>query len=145
MRKKTRIKYRDTYNNLIRYTDVDIPYSDELMKAYFTFQSQGKSKMTESEYESISHLIDAQKWKEFHIEQLVRECAEYWCNGWGFYIPISCEIQREFDNRHKTNDVVMLRALIKLARSMKEDMVDFIVSYTGLTNGEKNSILRRMS
>ena len=131
--------------HIARFVDVgcfhDFKLNNQVAKTFIRFQGEGRKVLTEAELESIKPLIYAQQNKETTIKGCVEDVYCFWGQGAGWYLPLIMDIQAEFSTRHAHKDYIFIRALIKIARSMKKDIVGFLHSYSGFSVEQKEKIL----
>lgn len=113
----------------------------KIAKNFIRFQGEGRSVLSEEELESIKPLMYAQQNKETTIKGCIEDVYYFWGCGAGWYLPLIIDIQEEISTRHVHKDYIFIRALIKIARSMKKDMVGFLHSYPGFSEEQKEKIL----
>jgi hypothetical protein len=142
-------KHRANAQHHARFVDKywwpDFTLTDEIVERFIRFESYGPKSLNSQELESIipltgsATMVGAKGLKELTIKMLYEECAEYWSKGWGFYHPIAATIKWEL--KEKAKDKIYIRALIKIARAMKEDFIAALSSFTGLSHREKSKYL----
>jgi hypothetical protein len=109
----------------------------ERKSLFLKFQSLGKKALSTEELELIESLIYAQKMKELTIKMLVEEMLWNWSENLGWYYCL----QHTIDTTK--NDNIFKVALLRIKKRCHESFIEFIISFTGLTQQEKNKYYKR--
>ena len=138
-------KHEKLINHFCRFIDkrwfLNFIPSQKQKENFIKIQTYGKKSISIEEYEELKPLIQAQEAKESQIKGLVEDIAYFWSMGLGWYLPLMGDIKNEFKDRHKTKDYIYIKALIKIARELQEDVLDFLMRYTGFDNERKQKYL----
>lgn len=132
-------------NHVCRFVDSqcfpDFVLNKNIAKLFIKFQGEGRLALTQPELDSIKPLIFAQQNKEIKIKGCIEDVFYFWSFGGGWYIPLIMDIQLEFASRHNHKDYIFIRAVIKIARSMKKDIIKFLENYSVFSDKQKERIL----
>lgn len=124
----------------------DFILTDELAERFIRYESRGPKSLSVEELESIipltgsAEIVGAKGLKELTIRMIYEECAEWWSKGWGWSIPIEDNIRHLW--REKVRDRIFIRAQIKMLRAMRENFLDALLAFTGLSFEEKQKYIK---
>jgi hypothetical protein len=108
-------------------------YNPEQWRAAFErYQSQGKSALSNDELAGIQPLIDGQRQKEICLNGHVAESMEWWAWHQGWIHPLRDSLIRGgYDRLTKV-------AILRMIRSMRDDLVGFFARHPGLDESVKS-------
>ena len=74
---------------------------------------------------------------ELTIRMLVEEMFDWWSNNWGCYYPLQSTIETI------KNDRIFLVSLLKIKKRCEKDFVEYIKSFTGIQQEQKEKYFCR--
>ena len=111
-------------------------YNPELWRdAFFRYQAQGPTALTDTELFHIHPLIDAQKRKEITLTGLAEESMEWWSKGAGWIYPWLDTINR------KPIDRLFKVACMRTMRTIAKDSLGFFINHPGINADLKKRYL----